>query len=714
MSSLYSTYWYRIAALEPRLRRHVQVSRHYYRQQPWYVLRDTASGRHQRFNMAAYYLIGLMDGTKSLAEIWQAGLDFLGDDAPSQDEVITLLGQLHSTDLLRCDVSADTLDLFSRQKKAAGNDRRHSIANPFAMRFPLVDPDRFLQKWLFLVKPLFSWPMALFLFAVVGSGLVGALTHWPELSENIADRVLAPPNLLILWLVYPVVKLFHEFGHAFAVKVWGGEVHEMGIMLLAFTPIPYVEASASAAFSEKRHRMAVAAMGMVVEVSIAALALGVWLSVVSGLVSAIAYNVMLIGGVSTLLFNGNPLLRFDGYFILADGLEIPNLAQRSNRYLGYLVQRYLFGISEARSPVTASGEEFWLLVYGICAFIYRLLVITGLLLFVGAKFFFVGVLLAAWGAFSQVLKPAGLAMSRFFNSSGRQQKNSRVCVVALLSSGLLTMLFGVVPAPFHTRAEGVVWVPEQSQVRVGVDGVVAKVMTSAGSRVEKGDVLLVCDDPFLTTETEVLSATLQELEAQYTAEPLRAIVRRTILLDEITTLKADLHQHQERLAKLIIRSQANGIFILPEDQSLPGRFVNQGALLGYVVGDVPSMVRLVVSHKDISLVQEQTEAVQIRSVERLNHVMTTTIARVVPAAANSLPVATLGVNGGGVIPVDPTDPQGLTTLTKVFQLELALPPELQDMKIGGRVYVRFDHTKIPLGQQWYRSLRQLFLRQFNV
>ena len=123
--------------------------------------------------------------------------------------------------------------------------------------------------------------------------------------------------------------------------------------------------------------MTVAAAGMAVELFVAALALFLWLNVESGRVSAIAYNVMLIGGVSTLLFNGNPLLRYDGYYVLADWIEIPNLAQRSTRYLGYLLQHYILGVDDAVSPVTAPGERAWFICYGIASFCYRLFILAG-------------------------------------------------------------------------------------------------------------------------------------------------------------------------------------------------------------------------------------------------------------------------------------------------------------------------------------------------
>ncbi len=711
--SLYSTYWYRVADIKPRLRTHVMLHRHIYRGRDWYVLQDPSSRRQHRFNKTAYFVIGLMDEKRTVQEIWDAATTELGDEAPTQDEVIRLLSQLHSADVLQCDIPSDTLELFQRQSKQHGKWKQR-LMNPFALRFPLVDPDRFLVRWMPLVKPFTGRAATLLWFLIVGSAVALAILNWPELTRNMADRVLTPKNLLLLWLVYPVLKLFHELGHAFAVRIWGGEVHEMGIVLLAFTPIPYVEASASAAFPDKRRRMAVAAAGMMVELFIAALALLLWLNIEPGRISAIAYNVMLIGGVSTLLFNGNPLLRFDGYYLLADWIEIPNLAGRSTRYLGYLLQRYLFGIEEAVSPVTATGEPAWFIGYGIASFFYRLFVLAALALFVSSKFFFIGVLIALWAIYTQIILPVIRNSYQFYNSIGGRRKRTRFITAAMIICGAMAILLFVVPAPLKTKAQGVVSLPEKSRVRAGTDCFIKEIIVQDGTMVQSKEPLLRCDDPFLEAEVRVLEANLKEYRARFNAEPLQSRAQREILKEEMDSIKANLTRANERQHELIIRSPQQGLFILPGAGNLPGRFVKQGELLGYIRGESASIVVLVVDQSDIALVRERTEGVELRLSGSFDSPYTTIIDREVPAASNMLPSPALGTTGGGKIPVDPADPQGLRTLANTFQFEIKLPIPKEHVRIGERAYALLDHGYEPLALQWFRSLRQLFLRRFHV
>src|SRR5262245_59749323 len=381
--------WHRVTELRPRLRGHVQVLRHRYRGQAWYVVQDNISGRHHRFTPAVYLFVGQMDGRRTVGELWSKVVTQLGDDAPTQDEIIHLLSQLHAADILQCDIPPDASELFERRGSHSRAILRQRFANPMAIKFPLWDPNRFLDRTVDLFRPLLGCAGALVWLAVVLAAFVVAAVNWPQLSENVTDRILASENLFLLALVFPILKILHELGHGYATKLMGGEVHELGIMMLVLAPVPYVDASDAATFRSKWHRALVGAAGMLVEVFIAALAVLVWAIIEPGTIRSIAYDVMLIAGVSTIVFNANPLLRFDGYYILCDLIEIPNLGFRSNRYWGALIQRFLFGL-EGESSRSTFGERIWFLLYAPSAFVYRLVVLFGIALFVASEFFVIG------------------------------------------------------------------------------------------------------------------------------------------------------------------------------------------------------------------------------------------------------------------------------------------------------------------------------------
>ena len=712
--SFFSPSWYRVAKLQPRLRRHADIHRHQYGGELWYVLQDNATGRFFRFTPIVYHVLGLMDGKLTVQELWEKAAERFGDDAPTQGDMIRVLSQLHGADVLICDVSPDTAELFDRHKKTDQSTWKLNLRSPMSLRFPLLDPDRFLSRTLRFVSPLLSTFGAItWLLVVAGAGLL-AVRHWSGLTENIMDRVLAAQNLLIMWLVYPFVKTVHELGHAYAVKRWGGEVHEMGIMLLVLMPVPYVDASSASAFRDKKQRMMVGAAGMMVELFISSLALFLWIAAEPGVVRSVAYNILLMGSVSTIMFNGNPLLRYDGYYILADVLEIPNLAQRSLQYLGYLIKRHLFGVTHLQPPHAAAHERTWLVGYSVASFVYRLFIYAGIVFFISKKFFIVGVLLGIWTAFGMVVVPLVKKIHYLLFSPELREKRTRAVTTAGgLSMALLLFIF-LVPVPSWTRTEGVVWVPEEALVRAGTSGFVNRVVAAPDTVVKKGELLIECVDPLLKAQVQVQRAELNALQARYDAEILTDRVKAQVTREDISHARANLARSDQRFQELTIRSLSDGVIVVPRAEDLPGRYVRQGELIAYILNIERPTVRVVVPQTDVDQIRNRTRRVEVRLAERVSEVIPAKVTRTTPGASERLPSTTLGSSGGGAIAIDPRDPQGTKTFEKVFTVDVELIKPSETVYVNDRVYVKFDHGFESLAVQWYRSLRRLFLRWFNV
>jgi putative peptide zinc metalloprotease protein len=706
--------WDRIAPLRPRLRAHTQIIRHHYRGQPWYVLQNRVSTQFYRFSTEAHRFIRLMDGKRTIQAIWDEIGAEQEDPSLTREGIVHMMAQLHAADMLQTNLPADVNELYERRKRQRRRKWQSRLMRPLAQRFRLLDPERFRTAALPLVRPAFG-RLGLFIWLlVVAAGLLLGITHWPELAAHWSSRALDPRNLLLMVLIFPIVKGLHELGHAFATKVWNGEVHEMGIMLLVLMPIPYVDASAANAFVGKRKRIMVGAAGIMVEVFLSALAMFLWLTVQPGLVRDIAFDVMLIGGVSTLLFNGNPLLRFDGYYILADAIEIPNLGPRSTRYLGYLVKRYLFGLQDVQSPVTAPGERGWFVVYGVASMLYRLVISFVIALFVATQLFLVGVVLALWALTVQIVYPAGKHLGfLLFNPKLRGRRLRPLTVSALLALTTIAFVFGV-PVPSWTRAEGVIRLPEQSLVRAGTEGFIVSLLGANGQKVIKGDPLFVLQDPVLSTRVSILEWNLRELEARLAADLFKDRVQAEIFKDEIAEVQAELHEARARRDRLTIRSPASGTLTVPRARDLEGRFVRQGDLLAYVADLSTVTARVVVPQTAVDLVRRRTRDVEARLASRPADTIKASIAGDIPSATDQLPSRVLGTQGGGAIAVDARDTEGVRAIDRVFQFDIALPADTPQGYAGTRVYVRFSHGKEPLARQWYRALRQLFLARLQV
>ena len=291
--------WYRVADLRPRLLSGVKVRRQHFRGQLWYVLENPANSQFARMDENAYRFAGSLDGRRTVSEVWQSCNEHLGDGAPTQGEVIHLLGQLHAMNLLYVDLPPDAEGLLNRYRRRVQREVLGYLSNLLFLRIPLFDPDALLNRWVGVVGLVYSWVGLLLWLMLVGTGLYFVVGNFRSWSAQSAD-VLAPDNLVFLYLSFVVVKICHEFSHAFACKRFGrlnrsaGEVHGMGVMFLVLFPLPYVDASSAWSFRNKWHRAIVGMAGVLAELAVAAVAAIVWAQTSIGTVHIIAYNVIFV------------------------------------------------------------------------------------------------------------------------------------------------------------------------------------------------------------------------------------------------------------------------------------------------------------------------------------------------------------------------------------------------------------------------------------
>ncbi len=707
---LFSPHWYRVAALKPRLAAQARIESQEFRGESWQVITDTATGRHHRCNAATWTLLAAMDGERSVDVLWHDAQQALCDAAPTQDEVIALLGKLHAADLLRGDLPPDTAELFRRGQRERDARWRGRLLNPLSIRIPLADPDRLLTWMLPFTRSLFTRAGAFVWLAVIAFAALLALKHASGLVEHAGARALEPGNLLLLCLLYPLVKLAHELGHGLATRAFGGAVHELGVMLLVLIPAPYIDASAANAFPDPRRRIAVAAAGIAVELMLAALALFIWMFARDGWLRDAALDVMLIGGISTLLFNGNPLLRFDGYYMLADALGMPGLAARSNHYCRYLAQRYLFGLRDASMPVVAHGERAWLVGYAVASTLYRIGLTLVIAIALSAKYLLAGMLLALWALIMQIGMPLFNGARFLLNDAALDRRRGRALGITAGAGATLALVLFVLPMPLSTRAHGVIWLAEQAQVRAPGDGFLVEWLAADGAEVKPGDALARLSDPDLDLQTQALTAERRAVAARYFSLLDSARVEAALANDELRALDARLAHLRDRSAREVLRAAVAGTFVVSDPGNQPGRFYRQGEAVGYVLASGSATARVVLEQDDAGLVRRLPNSVSLRAADRPGTRIAARMLHSISGAEHVLPSRALGTGGGGSLAVDPLDERGLRTRDAVFQIDLELDSNTVYPPIGTRVIARFAHGYEPAGFRIARALRGTFLR----
>ena len=726
----FSESWYRVSQLRPKLRGTVQVHRQHYRGQMWHVLEDPGSNDFSRLSPPAYEFIALLDGRRTVADAWDICNDTLGDSAPTQGEVIQLLGQLYTSNLLRADLPPDAEGLLKRYRKRKGREVRGYLMNLLFARLPLIDPDRFLDRWVWLFGKLFT-PVGLILWAaLLAMGLSFALGDFDRLLAE-GRSAFSRQNLLSslgwLYVALIVAKICHEFGHAFAVKRYGrveghgGEVHTMGVMFLVFAPLPYVDASSAWAFRNKWHRVVVGAAGMMTELAIASLAAMVWAHTAGGsAVHAVCFQIMFIASVSSLMFNANPLLRFDGYYILSDLLEIPNLHQRSREYLYYLVRKYAWGVRTPINPAHSIGERIWFVVFAVASTAYRLMIFVFILLFLTDRLPRpLAVVAIAFGLLALVtwlLVPIGKFIRYLATSGELGRTRSRAVASTLIVVGAVVVSVGAIPVPDRVRVEGVVEPVDMAFVFAEEDGFLADVLPS-GAAVRPGERTLVClSAPDLHAAVNALDVQRMALQRHRAIALSKGEAAEVQKLDaELRLLARDADRLRERLEALAVTAPVRGTWIAPDAEDARGLYVRRGERVGLVGNLDRVVIRAVVTQANMRLIDEAQGQPELRVRGRPEDFLTSKGVEVMRAAQKQIPSAALGYAAGGPVPTDPTAEQGTEAGEHVREVIIYPDPGSPvRLLVGQRVVARFEMPPKPLAAQWWRSLLGVLQERFKI
>lgn len=714
-TSTFSESWHRVAGQRVALRPSVRVRRQIFRGERWYVLDDPFNNQFYRLPPGAYEFVARLDPDRTVDAVWRECLERFPGSAPGQEEVIQILSQLYLANLLHYPLASDASALFSRQRRQRQREIRASLLNILFARFPLLDPDRFLVRTLPWIRWVFGPVGILLWLGMVGWGAKVAIDHFEALRSQ-AEGAIAPDNLFLLYAGMVLVKLLHEFGHGYACRHFGGEVHNMGVLLMIFTPIPYVDATAAWGFRERWKRVLVGAAGVLVEVWVAAIAAVVWASTGPGTIHALAHNIMLVASVSTLVFNLNPLLRYDGYFILSDLVGIPNLAQRGTDQLRHLVERHLFGLRRSEGPASGPAQASGLTAYALASGAYRVIVFGGLLLVIADRFLLLGLLMAAVCAVAWVLVPVGRLIDYLVRHPRLERHRLRaVTVCAATLVGALAFL-ALVPVPHHFRAPGIVRAHPWVEVHGDAPGSVIRVVARPGTDVAPGDALLILDNPELRQQLAVAQAHLSEVDARIRQALQEAVPNLKPLGEFRETIRRNIAQIESEIAALTVRASQAGRWIIPEPEALPGRWIPRGGDLGILVNASAHRFEATVRQEE----GDRVFAHPIRHAEVRIHgqagvpIFLDSI-QVLPAERLQLPSAALGWQAKGPVATTGRDPDGRQAAEPFFEVRGNLVSEPRVTLVHGRTgEVRFDLPPEPLLHRWLRSLRQLLQRRYQV
>lgn len=715
-SHTFSDAWHRVAGLRASLRPDVRARRQSAHGRHWYVLSNPLSNEFFRVTEDAYAFLSRLVADRTVEQAWRDTLANDPESMLSQQEVVQLLGQLNLSNLLQADRAGASASLFERYRQRRGRERRALLMSVLSIRIPLLDPDRMLERAQPLVRALVS-PFGLLAYLLLlGLGVKALMDRSDELFHQAAG-LLAPDNLVLLYLGFAIAKVVHEFGHAAVCKRFGGEVHTMGVMLLLFAPLPYVDASASWGFRRSAPRMLVGAAGVLAELAVAAVAAMVWAYSAPGVSGALAYNVIFAASVSTLVFNLNPLLRFDGYHMLVDLINMPNLFQRSRDQLRYLGQRYLLGVKLAK-PVAESRTESWLLpLYGAASALYALMLMATIAFFIAEQYLDLGLLLAVLLVLSATVLPLGKLLRHLLLSPQLAHERARAIVSAVVLAVLLLGLLGWVPFPDRIRAAGVVESVVFRQLSSESAGFLSELLVKPGARVSAGQALVRLENPDLLHEIRASRMQLQQIQVQELRALALALADLAPLRQQRMAVQAGLADLERQRVALTVVAPVSGVWSAGEVEQGRGRWFARGASMGAIVDESGHRFVAILPQVATHLFTGGIDRAEVRLGGEEGQNLLLRHVSVMPFDHGVLPSRALGFAGGGDIAVQPGDPNGVMAAEPFFRIHAGFDAvQAAEVRLmHGRLGVmRLTLAPKPLLEQWERSARQLLQRRFRV
>jgi putative peptide zinc metalloprotease protein len=724
-----------------RVRPDLRARQHRYQGRIYWVVKDPVGLQYFRFEEEEFAILQMLDGESSLDEVAQRFEREFPPQTIRLEELQQFIGMLHKSNLVITDSPGQGTQLKKRRDERKTKERWSTLSNIMSIRFKGIDPERILNFLDRYVGWFFSLPAFFCCMVLALAALTLVVVQFDVFRSRLPDfqAFFGVDNWLYLGVTLCITKILHEFGHGLSCKHFGGECHEMGVMLLVMTPCLYCNVSDSWMLPSRWHRAIIGAAGMYVELVLASICTFIWwFTDPDTVINNIALNVMFISSVSTVMFNANPLLRYDGYYILSDILEIPNLRQKASTILNRKLGKWCLGLEEPEDPFLPKRHQGLFAFYTVASAVYRWVVTLSILYFLNKVFEpyglkVLGQLIALGAIYGLVIQPL-VNLYKFFKVPGRLGKviRWRMYTTLLVITAVLAAVF-FIPLPSHVYSSLEVQARDAVNVYVDTPGVLERVFVKPGDRVEKGQELAQLRD----IATEVLYQQLVGQRDMYKAQlaSLNSISYRqqgsagqiAQVAKALASTEEQLNKVERDLRDLKLVAPVSGTVLPPtlqpeqkhDDAQLPtwsgSPFMpeNVGAVLMKAtkfcqIGDPKRLeARLVIDQGDVELVAKG-QKVEVMLRQSADFVYVSHVENVSSEDLKASPVRLSSLSGGD-LPTKMDDSGVPRPVGLVFEAVVPLPEDTHDvLRIGLVGEAKITTAPRTLWSRIYRYVARTF------
>lgn len=680
----------------------LDASRHIYQGSASYVLRDPISFQSHRLNQREYRVLASLSAESSLADTFAGLVKFGVLNEGDEEQYYGLIVDFQQLGLLSQTTNGGA-KLYARYSGREKQANKLSPMKVMFLRVPLWNPDRFLQNTIGLATYLFS-PVVVALWAVwILAAVATVANRWSAFVDPLTQS-LATSDLIFMWVTLLGLKIVHEFGHAYACKRYGGNVPEMGAFFLMFNPCAYVDASAAWGFPRRWHRVVVSFGGMYFESYVAALAVFIWAFADSAQVSACAHQVVVMASLVTVIFNLNPLMKYDGYFIVCDLTGVPNLKHHADVAVRATVKKYLLGIPRLGRP-----NSSWILAYGVASALYKTSIVLGIATAIAIKVPKVGLGLAVFYCGSALIGVFTRAWRYLLTDPETAEVRHRAVIAGAVATCLILAGVAIVPAPIDNVAGGYVGNYQEFTFRFEEPVVVEEVHSLAGDTLQQDYAIASCSSRELSeafsANNAAVSKARQEIHIGENDPPKERVRRQNSAQNQVRrrTFAAS------RVDALELQAPFDGHLVQGPNHRDLGRWFEPNEPVATMVRG-KRVVRAYVDETAFAwCLPEVGDTVACQFREAPGRAYSGVVENVLPAETRTLPTAALAHTAGGDLIVDPVTN---SIRGNVYELQIRLEDSeaLKQVHYGSLVAVRLKRRFQPIG--WWAA--QQVMRFFNA
>jgi putative peptide zinc metalloprotease protein len=705
-----------------KLRPDLVVQPQFYEGMTHYVVKDPLALKYFRFKIEEYYLLEQFDGKQTLQEVKKSFERKYRPQTISIEDLTRFVAQLHEAGIIQIDSGEQAKVLIRRRKKNRWRKVWAFLANILFIKIPIIDPERLLTR----MYPYFRWIFTRTFVSISTFSMVLALclviSQWKTFYDKLPDfqSFFNWWTIMSFWVCLAGVKIIHEFGHGLTAKHFGGEVHEMGILFLVLTPALYCDVTDSWLLPNKWKRIWISAAGIYVECFLASIATFVWWYSTPGLLNSLAMATMFICSVNTIMFNANPLLRYDGYYVMADWLEIPNLRIKSTQFFAYLLQEKVLGLEIPVQNYMPRSRRILFVTYSVASYIYRWFVTFAILWFLSQvlkpyKLESVSYLLAT-GALVPLVGMPLYQIGKFFRTPGRMRKVKKARATAYAAAAI-ALVCGILLIPTPLRIDGtlVLKLAQPLEVYAEVEGRLVELNVKDGDWVKKDTMIARLSNP--SKEKELMERQQDHDVAWYKARyigqsPERENRAQAKQLDDFANdMERAMQNVAEQLKKLELISTREGRVVAAPQVRLHQESVGQWLKPGKPFCEVGDPTRLeahlIVDQSDINQITTGSTA-WVKIYGRAERTYRSRVSEIAKRSRDEIPTELTNMAGGEV--ASKPDPKTGTAKPLTAVYEVIIPIDNTDMKLepGLRGAAKLDGGRYTLGWWLVRWWNKMF------